>query len=55
MKSAAWRLRATSGTPTGLIRFSGHVYVIQCFSTFVVNRAKYDLLSEEPCLLMLDL
>ena len=56
MEFAAWRLKATSLTPTGPIHFSGCVYAtLQCFSTFVVSRAKYVLLSEEFFLLMLGL
>lgn len=56
MKSAVRRLKATCVTPTGPMCFSGCVYVtIQCFSTFVVNNAKYELLSEEFFLLMLGL
>lgn len=56
MKSAARRVKARKVIPIGLICFSGCVYVtIQCFSIFVVNRAKYDLLSEKFFLLMLGL
>lgn len=53
MKRAAWGLKAAPVTPAALMPFSGCVCVaVPCFSTSVVGKAKYELLSEEFLSLM---